>query len=96
MRPRDLYCYVMLRPLHWLHPWVRPLTPVTQHPGQVSDFPLFSKASRLVSQLDSRHLYYCFLSSVLWVPRLSECVDQLLSQVALRTAALEVFLVKVF
>ena len=90
MRPRDA-CTAMScwRPLHWLRPWVRP-SPLSQRPGQVSDFLLFSKASRFVSQLDSRHLsIIASLSSVLWVPRLSECVDQLLSQEAPVPAALK-------
>ena len=83
MRPRDAYTAMSCwRPLHWLRPWVRP-SPLSQCPGQVSDFLLFSKASLFVSQLDSRHLSItASLSSVPWVPRLNECVDQLLSQVA--------------
>ena len=96
VRPRNsctgMSCW---RPLHWLCLWVRP-SPLCQHPGQVSAFPLFSKSkSVLFTARQWAALYYFFLSSVFWVPSLSECVFHLLSQVAPMPAA-EVFSAKIF
>ena len=70
MRPRDS-CTAMScwRPLHLLHHWVRP-SHLSQHPGQVSAFPLFSKGKSVFSQLDSGHISItASLSSVLSVLR---------------------------
>ena len=62
VRPRNS-CTAMScwRPLHWLCPWVRP-SPLCQHLGQVSAFPLFSKNKSVLftARQWAPPYYYCF------------------------------------